>query len=65
MLGGAGWVQTLTGPDISVDVELFLSSSTLSIPNDFSREPERVHYATPGCGWARAAIPPPNLPSFV
>lgn len=58
VLGRAGLVRTLSGPDISVDVELFLSSSTLSIPDDLSREPERVHFDTPGCGWPRAGDPP-------
>lgn len=47
-----------TGPDISVDVELFLSSSTLSIPNDLTREPECVHFDILGCCWPRAGDAP-------
>lgn len=61
VLGRAGLVQILTGAAISVDVELFLSSSTLSIPNDLSREPERVHFDTPGCGWPRTGDAPRRI----
>lgn len=61
VLGRAGLVQTLTGPDISVDVELFLSSSTSSIPDDLRREPERVHFDTLSCGWPRAGDAPRRI----
>lgn len=58
-------VRTRKARRIGGGIAFSARGANTNIPNDLSRELERVHFDTAGCGWPRAGDPPPNLPSFV